>query len=115
MNPNAALSAGISTASVLLGIAVMAVVTYLMRMLPLVLFRRRIRSVWLRSFLAYLPYAVLAAMTVPAAFFAGGSLPATLAGLAVAGVMSWFRMGLFPVAAAASTVACLISLIPGIS
>ena len=46
-------------------IAVMAVVTYLIRMLPLTLMRRKIKSVFLRSVLAYVPYAVLTAMTVP--------------------------------------------------
>ena len=44
-------------------IAVMAVVTYLIRMLPFTLFRKEIKSAFFRSFLAYVPYAVLGAMT----------------------------------------------------
>ena len=47
---------------------VMAGVTYLIRMLPFTLFRRQIRSRFLRSLLYYLPYAVLSAMTIPAIF-----------------------------------------------
>ncbi len=50
-------------------VAVMALTTYLIRMLPLVLFRKQIQSQFLQSFLYYIPYAVLAAMTVPAIFF----------------------------------------------
>ena len=47
-------------------IAVMAVTTYLIRMLPLTLFQKKIRNRYLRSFLYYVPYACLAAMTFPA-------------------------------------------------
>ena len=43
---------------------VMATVTYLVRMLPLAFFRKKIRSRFVRSFLYYVPYAVLTAMTV---------------------------------------------------
>ena len=61
---------------------VMAGVTYLIRMLPLTVFRREIRSPFLRSFLYYVPYAVLGAMTVPDIFYATGNLWTALAGLA---------------------------------
>ena len=50
---------------------VMAGVTYLIRMLPLAAIRGRVRSVFLQSFLYYVPYAVLGAMTFPAVFSAG--------------------------------------------
>ena len=49
-------------------IGVMALVTYLIRLLPLVLFTQKINNVFVRSFLYYVPYAVLGAMTVPAIF-----------------------------------------------
>ncbi|MEI3147040.1 MAG: AzlD domain-containing protein [Merdibacter sp.] len=52
----------------ILYIAVMAAVTYLIRCLPLVCFSRRIKSRFLQSFLYYVPYAVLGAMTFPAVF-----------------------------------------------
>ena len=53
---------------IFLHIAVMAGVTYLVRMLPMVIFRKKIKSRFIRSFLYYIPYAVLAAMTFPAVF-----------------------------------------------
>ena len=57
----------------LIYLAVMAGVTYLIRMLPLVLFRRKIESRFIRSVLYYMPYAVLTAMTVPAVFSSTGA------------------------------------------
>lgn len=54
------------TAQMLCYIAVMAGTTYLIRALPMLLVRRKIKSHFVQSFLYYVPYAVLAAMTVPA-------------------------------------------------
>ena len=53
---------------------VMAGVTYLIRMLPLAAIRSKVKSPFVRSFLYYVPYAVLGAMTFPAVFSATGSL-----------------------------------------
>lgn len=50
-------------------IAVMALVTYLIRALPLTLIHGKIQNRWVRSFLYYVPYACLSAMTFPAIFF----------------------------------------------
>lgn len=77
---------------------VMAGVTYLIRMLPLTVFRREIRSPFLRSFLYYVPYAVLGTMTVPDIFYATGSLWTALAGLVVAVVLAWKEKSLLTVA-----------------
>ena len=52
-----------STGYLLTGIAVMAAITYLVRVLPMAIFRKRIRSRFVQSFLYYVPYAVLSAMT----------------------------------------------------
>ena len=54
-------------------ILVMAGVTYLVRMLPLVIFKKKITNRFIRSFLYYIPYAVLAAMTFPAILSATAS------------------------------------------
>ena len=59
---------------VLISVAIMAVVTYLPRMLPLAIFKKKITNPWVKSFLAYVPYAVLAAMTFPAILYATSSL-----------------------------------------
>ena len=55
-------------------LAIMAGVTYLVRMLPFVLVRGRIKSRFFRSFLYYVPYSVLTVMTIPAIFFSTGSI-----------------------------------------
>ena len=55
-------------------VAVMALTTYLVRALPLAVFRKKVESRFVKSLLYYLPYAILAAMTVPAIFFAAGDV-----------------------------------------
>lgn len=79
-------------------LAVMAGVTYLIRMLPLTVFRREIKSVFIRSFLHYVPYAVLAAMTIPGIFSSTGDVRSAAAGFAVAVVMAWRGGSLLTVA-----------------
>ena len=75
--------------------------TYLVRMLPLVLMKGRIRSRFLLSFLHYIPYAVLSVMTVPAIFSATGDLRTAAAGLLVAMIRAGKNKSLLTVAAAA--------------
>ncbi len=82
----------------LLYLAVMAGVTYLIRMLPLTVFRREIKSVFIKSFLHYVPYAVLAAMTIPGILTSTGDIRTALAGLAVAVAMAWRGCSLLTVA-----------------
>ena len=82
-------------------VAVMALVTYLIRMLPLTVFRRRIKSRFIRSFLYYVPYATLAAITFPAILSATANRVSAGVGFAVALVLSYCRRSLIFVALAA--------------
>ena len=102
-----AMSAGHLT----LYLAVMALVTYLIRMIPFTLFRKEIRSVFFRSFLAYVPYAVLGAMTFPSIFYATSSLPSAIAGTVVALALAFFRRSLLTVALGASGAALAVELL----
>ena len=86
---------------------VMAGVTYLIRMLPLVALRGRIKSRFLQSFLHYVPYAVLGAMTFPAVLDSTGSLASALCGLVAALALGWMGKGLLTVAVAACACAYL--------
>lgn len=86
-------------------ILIMAGVTYLIRMLPFTLFRRKIRSRFFRSFLHYIPYAVLSAMTIPAIFYSTGDLTTAIAGTVVAVALAFCRKPLIVVALAASAAA----------
>ena len=92
-------------------LAVMAGVTYLIRMIPFTLFRREIKSTFFRSFLAYVPYAVLGAMTFPSIFFATSSLPSAIAGTVVALILAFFKRSLLTVAVGASGTALVVELI----
>ena len=78
-------------------IAAMALTTYLIRALPLTLIRRPIRSVFLRSFLYYVPYVTLAVMTFPAITTVTGSPLVGGAAMLIGIVSAWFGLGLLPV------------------
>ena len=74
--------------SIWLAILVMAGVTYLIRVLPLVLIRREIKNKTVRSFLHYVPYVTLSVMTFPAILSATATVWSALAALAVAVVLA---------------------------
>ena len=101
----------------ILCMALMAGMTYLIRVLPMVIFRKKIRSVFIQSFLYYVPYAVLAAMTVPAIFYStgastgeGSSLGAA-AGTLTAVLLAFVNKGRLVVAVASSAVVFLVQLL----
>ena len=96
---------------VYLYIAVMAVVTYLIRVLPLTLIRREIKNVTLRSFLYYVPYVTLSVMTFPAMMQATNSEWSGLAAFAAAVALAWRGFSLFSVAVAACVLVFVIELI----
>jgi branched-subunit amino acid transport protein len=81
----------------LAAILLMAVVTYLVRSLPMLLIRKPIRSVFVRSFLHYIPYAILSAMTVPYIFYATTHVLSALAGTGVALMLAWKNKSLITV------------------
>lgn len=92
-------------------VAVMAGVTYLIRMLPLAVFRRKIQNKFVLDFLYYVPYAVLSAMTIPAVFYSSNSLISAAAGFLVAAVLAFFERGLLTVAVCACAGVFLVELI----
>ncbi len=79
-------------------ILVMAGVTYLIRMIPLVLFRKKITSRFLKSLFFYIPYAVLSAMTFPYIFYSTGNFWTALIGTVVAVVATLCKLSLIIVA-----------------
>ncbi len=79
-------------------LVVMAGVTYLIRMLPLAIFRKKISSRFIKSFLFYIPFAVLGAMTIPDIFYSTSSLVSAGVGMLVALVLALFSRGLLTVA-----------------
>lgn len=91
---------------------VMFGVTYLIRVLPFVIFQKKIENRFIRSFLAYIPYTVLGAMTFPAVFYATGSILTASAGVIVALILAYRGKGLFEVAIFASLTAFLVALLP---
>ena len=80
----------------------MALVTYAVRAIPLVLIRRKIENQFILSFLYYMPYAVLSVMTVPAVFFVTNHIITAASGVVVALILAFKRKGLLTVAIGAS-------------
>jgi len=92
-------------------IGVMALVTYLIRVLPLTLIRREIKNVTLRSFLYYVPYVTLSVMTFPAMMQSTGSKWSGLAAFLSAVALAWRGFSLFSVAVAACVLVFVIELV----
>lgn len=89
--------------------------TYLIRAIPFAAMRKKINNRFIKSFLYYIPYAVLSAMTLPAAFFATGNVISGAAGLVVGGIFAYKGKSLTLVAvvscAAAFVTECMLLLI----
>ncbi len=98
--------------NVLIAILVMAGITYLIRVLPLVLIRREIKSPLIRSFLYYVPYVTLSVMTFPAIIYSTSTPWSALAALVVAALLALKGCKLPLVAAAACITVFLVELIP---
>ena len=97
--------------TVFLYIAVMAGVTYLIRMIPFTLFRKKIKSRFIQSVLYYIPYAVLSAMTFPAIFYSTDNTVTAAVGTVIAIILAYFKLPLTVVAIAACAAAFLTEFI----
>lgn len=95
----------------LISLLVIAGTTFLIRMLPFELIRKKIQNRLIRSFLTYIPYAVLSAMTIPAIFYATSSVISALVGLITAVVLALFKKGLTMVAACSCIAVLLTELV----
>lgn len=93
------------------GIAIMALMTYVIRVTPMVVFRKKIENNRIRSFLYYIPYTVLAAMTFPAIFSSTTSQAGAIVGCIVAVVLAYLKKGLLVVALGAAGAVFLISML----
>lgn len=89
---------------------VMALVTYLIRMLPLTLFQKEIKNPFITSFLFYVPYAVLGAMTFPAIFTSGGAVLPSTCGCIAGLLLAYKGKSLLIVALVACVVVYVVSL-----
>lgn len=94
-----------------LSLAVMAGVTYLIRLLPLIFVRKRIRNTFVRSFLYYVPYAVLATIAFPAIIFSTGHLASGIVATVVCLFLSYKGRGIITVSGGGILSALAVELI----
>ena len=92
-------------------IAVMAGVSFLIRVLPLTLIRQKIKNQFINSFLYYVPYVTLAVMTFPAILHATGSVWSGAAAMVVGILVAWFGFDLFKTALTCCGVVFLLELV----
>ena len=90
---------------------VMAGITYLIRMIPMVLIKNKIKNKYVLSFLYYVPYTVLSVMTIPAIFYATSSVYSAVAGFLAAMVMAYFGKSLLKVAATSCAVVFVVEFV----
>lgn len=97
--------------NIMISVLVMAGVTYLIRMLPLVLFTKKITNIYIRSFMEYVPCVVLACMTFPAIFTCSKSTFASIVGSVVAIILGLKSKSLVTVASFAAMSVFIVSLL----
>lgn len=90
---------------------VMFLTTYLIRVLPFTIFTKKIKSRFINDFLAYVPYAVLASMTIPAIIFSTDTIVSAFAALLVAIVLAYRGCSLIVVALSSSATVLVVDLV----
>jgi branched-subunit amino acid transport protein len=88
----------------------MAVITYFIRVFPMVIFRKRIKSAFLQAFLHYIPYCILTAMIIPTIFYSTTYKASAIIGTAVALILAWFEKSLLFVSMAAVVAAYFVEI-----
>lgn len=90
---------------------IVALTTYLIRSIPFSLITKKVTNKFIKSFLYYIPYTVLAAMTLPSALYVTGSIYSAFAGLSVALIVAIKKSNLTLVAVAACLGALVVEVI----
>ena len=99
------------TLCMILLVLTMAIVTYLIRLLPMLIFKKKIKSTFINSLLYYIPYAVLSAMTFPFILYSSGNIISASIGTAVALIGAFTKRSLVVVAILASVAVLLTEII----
>ena len=86
------------TSKTLIYIIIMAVITYATRVIPIVMMKKQIESPFIKSFLHYVPFAVLSAMTFPSILYSTGNLVTGILGLIIGMTLAYIDSGLMTVA-----------------
>ena len=102
-----------STMKFVSALVIMAVVTYIIRLVPLTFFRRKITNKYVKAFLDYVPYAVLGAMTIPDVFTSAGSTVASVFGTITAFILAYTGRGLLTVSLSACVIAYIVNIVQG--
>lgn len=94
-----------------IAVILMATVTYIPRVLPILIFRKKIKSKYIKSFLHYVPFAVLAALTFPDILYSTGNFTTAICGTIVALFLAYKKKSLVVVAIGAILTVYIMGLI----
>lgn len=97
--------------NIYISIFIMALSTYLIRSVPMILFKEKIKSRFIQRFLHYVPYCILTAMIIPDIFNSTGSTPTAILGVTAAVILSWFEKSLIIVSLGAVIITYIAELI----
>ena len=92
-------------------IITMALITYIIRAVPLTVFTKKIKNKYVLSFLYYVPYTCLTVMTIPAIFSSTNSIISASLGFLVAVILGFFKKGLVTVAVSATATVFVVELL----
>lgn len=92
-------------------LAVMAIVTYAIRVVPYICIKKEIKNRFFKSLLTYIPYTVLAAMTIPSILFSTDRFVGSLLALIVGVIVAYFEKGLLIVALSSCATVLIVELI----
>lgn len=98
-------------AKVYIYIIVMALITYIIRVLPLTLIRKEIKNNFIKSFLYYVPYVALAVMTFPTILYSTSSFFAALVAFIVSVILAYRGASLITVSGSACIIVFILEMI----
>lgn len=99
------------TEGYLIALLIMAGVTYLIRLLPILFVRKRINNTFVRSFLHYVPFVVLATIAFPAIMFSTGNFISGLIATLTCVILAYLNKGLIIVSVGGVSAALIVELI----
>lgn len=95
----------------LIMVLIMAVITYGLRVLPITLIRKKVKSPYLNAFLNYVPFAILGALTIPDVFYSTQDMTSAVLGTIVALIVAYTGRGLLTVTVSAILTVLLYGLL----
>lgn len=97
-----------SIQKLVIAVFAMGLIMSLLKLVPILFLKKKIKNRFLQSFLAYIPFAVLTSMTFPEVFHSTSSVISAFIALVAAVVLAYFGQSLIVVALSSTAVAFVV-------